>query len=68
MIPKLSHPCWGGLLDRTFEFQTRHAALNFLLQKLRTSQDAYMQKCTSLRDFFVKYERILPAEIQQLNR
>ncbi len=68
MIPKLSHSCWGRLLDRTSEFQTKHAALNFLLQKLRTSQEPYLQKCQSLHEFFVKYERLLQTEIQQLTR
>jgi hypothetical protein len=68
-LPSSSHPCWsraaGGGLAR---IQTSNLALQLLVKRLDRSTDPVTQKASEIQAFFTKWERILSAEIDQLNR
>lgn len=68
-IPSSSHPCWaraasGGLA----RIQTTNLAMQLLVKRLERSTDPALQKASEIQAFFAKWERILPTEIDQLNR
>ncbi len=68
-IPSSSHPCWsraanGGLA----RIQTSNLALQLLVKRLDRSTDPAAQKASEIQAFFTKWERILGAEIDHLNR
>lgn len=68
-IPSSSHPCWtraasGGLA----RIQTTNLAMQLLVKRLERSTDPAPQKASEIQAFFAKWERILPTEIDQLNR
>jgi hypothetical protein len=68
-IPSPTHPCWsraasGGLA----RIQTSNLALQLLVKRLDRSTDPAPQKASEIQAFFTKWERILSAEIDQLNR
>ncbi len=66
-LPTADHPCWTRLVNGQLpQFQTRQAALMFLLKKLQGSRDPLDQRRRTLQDFFTKYQRVLDAEIHQL--
>ncbi len=66
-LPNPEHPCWGRLIDSQLpQFKTRQAALMFLLKKVQNPSEPPQQRKKALYDFFVKYQRVLDAEIAQL--
>lgn len=66
-VPGPDHACWTRLVENQLPlFKPRQAALMFLLKKLQGSSEPIAQRRRALRDFFVKYERVLDAEIGQL--
>lgn len=66
-LPACEHACWPRLIQsHPTTFKTNQAALMFLLKKLQSSHDPMPQRCQTLHAFFMKYERVLAAEIQQL--
>jgi hypothetical protein len=66
-LPTSNSLCWKQLLSgQRPGFQTKQAALMFLLKKLQGSNEPIEQRTKSLHEFFVKYERVLDAEISQL--
>ena len=66
-LPTANSMCWKQLLSgQKANFQTKHAALMFLLKKLQGSPDPVDQRAKALHEFFAKYERVLTAEISQL--
>lgn len=68
-LPNSTHPCWsraaGGGLAR---IQTSNLAMQLLVKRLERSTDPAPQKASEIQAFFTKWERILSAEIDQLNR
>jgi hypothetical protein len=66
-LPTENAMCWKQLLSgQKPSFQTKHAALMFLLKKLQGSAEPVDQRAKALHEFFSKYERVLSAEISQL--
>lgn len=66
-IPQLNAMCWKRLLSGQMpQFHTKHAALMLLIKKLQSSGDDIDVRAKALSDFFVKYERVLANEINQL--
>lgn len=68
-LPAPTHPCWskaasGGLA----RIQTSNLALQLLVKRLDRSTDPAPQKASEIQAFFAKWERILGAEVEQLNR
>ena len=68
-LPSPTHPCWskaasGGLA----RIQTSNLALQLLVKRLDRSTDPASQKASAIQAFFAKWERILGAEVEQLNR
>lgn len=68
-LPSPTHPCWskaasGGLA----RIQTSNLALQLLVKRLDRSTDPAPQKASEIQAFFAKWERILGAEVEQLNR
>jgi hypothetical protein len=68
-LPSASHPCWsraasGGLA----RIQTANLAMQLLVKRIERSTDPVTQKASEIQAFFVKWERMLGAEIDQLNR
>lgn len=68
-LPSNSHPCWsraasGGLA----RIQTSNLAMQLLAKRVERSADPVSQKTAEIQAFFVKWERILASEIDQLNR
>jgi hypothetical protein len=66
-LPPPNHTCWSRIIAGGTLLQTRQAALMLLIKKLQSSPDPLDQRIKSLHDFFVKYERVLNAEISQLS-
>ncbi len=66
-LPTSNATCWKQLLSgQRPGFQTKQAALMFLLKKLQGSNDPVDLRVKALHEFFVKYERVLDAELKQL--
>lgn len=65
-IPDRSHPCWGKLAAGVPGFTPRQLALQLLFTRLGHEAIPMAAKADALHAFFVKYEKILSAELQQL--
>ncbi|MBI2511482.1 MAG: hypothetical protein HYV96_05850 [Opitutae bacterium] len=65
-IPDRSHPCWAKLAAGVPGFTPRQLALQLLFTRLRHEAISTAAKADALHAFFVKYEKILSAELQQL--
>ena len=68
-LPNPTHPCWtraasGGLA----RIQTSNLAMQLRAKRIERSTDPAGQKAAEVQAFFVKWERILASEIDQLNR
>lgn len=66
-LPATSHPCWtraasGGLSKIT----TSNLAMQLLTKRIERSADPVPQKVGEVQAFFAKWERMLTAEITQL--
>lgn len=72
MIPNKSSPCWRKIATGEKKIQTTQLGLQMLLKRINgkinpKSPDGEQQAAADeLHDFFVKYERILSAEISGL--
>jgi hypothetical protein len=65
-IPDRSHPCWSKLAAGVPGFTPRQLALQLLFTRLRQEAMAPAAKADAVHAFFVKYEKILSTELQQL--
>lgn len=65
-IPDRNHPCWLKLAGGVPGFTPRQLALQLLFTRLRHEAMPPAAKAEALHAFFVKYEKILSAELQQL--
>ena len=66
-IPDKSHPCWqrlasGGLA----RLKTQHLGMQLMTQRLELSKAPVLEKAGEVHAFFVKWERSLRSELQQL--
>lgn len=66
-VPSALHPCWqrlaGGELAR---LRTPQLGLQLLAKRLDRSGEPLPRKAAEIRSYFVKYERILGPELEQL--
>lgn len=68
-VPPVDHACWPRLIaNQVAAFDTSHVALKFLLKRLRGESTPPLTRARELQAFFVKYERLLGAEIRLLQR
>ena len=65
-IPDRNHPCWARLVAGVPGFTPRQLALQLLFTRLRHENAPLAAKAEAVQAFFVKYEKILSAELQQL--
>lgn len=66
-LPAPNHPCWLHLASgKAIGFQTRQLALQLMFKRLEREPLSALQKAQEIHAFFVKYERILGPEINQL--
>jgi hypothetical protein len=68
-LPSSDHPCWqklanGGLAKLT----TQQLSLQLMSKRLERSTDSTTVKAAELHAFFVKWERTLGNEIQQIQK
>jgi hypothetical protein len=66
-VPAPNHPCWqrlasGGLSRLT----TQHLGTQLMAKRIERSTDPVTVKAAELHAYFVKWERALPKEVQQL--
>jgi hypothetical protein len=66
-LPSATHPCWirassGGLNN----VKTNNLGIQLMTKRLQRSADPIEKKAAEVRDFFMKWERILSVEIEQL--
>ena len=73
-IPEADAPIWIGLLDATINVDIRLLGLKLLLTKMREQMrlisdvEVRMLKCHELQRFFVRNERVLGHEIEQIEK
>jgi hypothetical protein len=66
-VPSAVHPCWTKLATGELaRLRTEQLGLKMLAKRLDRSEQTMPQKAAEIRAYFVKYERILSAEISQL--
>ena len=66
-LPPVNHPCWQRLATGAFSrLKTQHLGTQLLAKRLERSTDPTPQKAGEIHAYFVKWERTLAAEIQQL--
>lgn len=66
-LPPSNHPCWhklasGGLA----RLKTQHLGTQLMTKRLERSAESAAGKAAEIHAFFVKWERTLATEIQQL--
>lgn len=67
-IPPINHPCWQRLANGGLtRLKTQHLGTQLLIKRLERSADPAATKAAELHSFFIKWERVLPTEIQQLS-
>jgi len=66
-VPGPNHPCWnrlaGGALAR---IKTQHLGTQLMTKRLMNSPDPLASKATEIHAYFVRWERVLTHEIEQL--
>lgn len=73
MIPLPINPCWRELASGKRSLQTDQLGLQMLLQRVRlrltrqNSVDDVNKAALELYSFFLKYEKILAAEVKALS-
>ena len=68
-VPSLSSPCWTRLANGGLKrLKTNHLGTQLLAKRLERSTDPTHVKAAEIHAFFVKWERILTAELDQLAR
>lgn len=68
-LPPPNHPCWQKLANGGLaRLNTKMLALQLMAKRLERSTDAITVKAADVHAFFVKWERGLDSEIQQLQK
>jgi hypothetical protein len=66
-IPAPQHPCWQKLASGALsKMKTQHLGTQLMTKRLERSSDPVAQKAAEIHAFFSKWEKALPAEVQQL--
>jgi hypothetical protein len=67
-VPPANHPCWQRLASGAMaRLKTQHLGPQLLTKRLERSTDPVNVKAAEIHAFFAKWERVLVAEVQQLN-
>ncbi|MBY0454122.1 MAG: hypothetical protein K2Q11_04465 [Burkholderiaceae bacterium] len=67
-IPSQNHPCWQKLASGGFsKLKTNQLGIQLMGKRLDRSTDSVATKSAEIYAYFVKWERTLEAEIQQLS-
>lgn len=68
-IPDETHPCWQKLATHQVpNFAPKQLGLQFLFTRLSHENMSTLQKAREIHAFFVRYQRILTWEINELQR
>jgi hypothetical protein len=66
-LPPPNHPCWLRLATGALaRLHTQNLAAQLLTKRLERSTDPPGVKANRIREFFIKWERALGDEIEQL--
>ena len=66
-LPPPNHPCWTRLANGGLaRLRTQHLGTQLLTKRLERSTDPAQIKAAEIQAFFVKWERVLAAEVAQL--
>ena len=66
-VPPLNHPCWQRLANGALSrIKTQHLGTQLMCKRLERSDDPPSAKAQLIHAFFERWERALPAEVQQL--
>ncbi len=66
-LPAPTHPCWHRLASGALsKVKTDHLGTQLLAKRIERSSDPLDEKAKAIQAFFAKWERALPAEVQQL--
>lgn len=66
-IPDSTHLCWQKLASNSVPgFTPKQLALQLLFTRLKNETMSVRDKADAIHAFFVKYEKILTAEMNQL--
>lgn len=66
-IPAPDHPCWLRLASGgSAGLQTHQLGVQLLLKRVKSGPLSPAEKTREIHTFFLKYEKILGAEINQL--
>jgi len=61
-VPPINHPCWQRLAGGAIaNIKTQHLGTQLMAKRVQRSSDPLL-----IHAFFTKWERALPAEVQQL--
>ncbi len=67
-LPPPNHACWQKLASGGMSrLKTQQLGIQFMTKRLERSSDPVSQKAAEIHAFFVKWERTLATEIQQLS-
>jgi len=67
-VPPLNHPCWQRLATGGLSrIKTQHLGTQLMTKRLERSTEPAHAKAAEIHAFFAKWERSLPAEVQQLS-
>lgn len=66
-LPPPHHPCWQRLASGGLSrLRTQHLGTQLLTKRIERSTDPVSVKAAEICAFFVKWERTLSQEVQQL--
>lgn len=66
-VPAPNHPCWQRLANGAIaNIKTQHLGTQLMAKRVQRSTDPIPVKAAELHAFFARWERALPAEVQQL--
>ncbi|HEY8907254.1 MAG TPA: hypothetical protein VIM63_14585 [Rhodoferax sp.] len=68
-LPSSDHPCWQKLANGGLaRLNTQQLVLQLMSKRLERSTDPVTTKAAEVHAFFVKWERTLGSEIQQIQK
>ena len=68
-LPPPDHPCWQKLASGGIaRLNTQQLVLQLMSKRLERSTDPITAKAAEVHAFFVKWERTLGSEIQQIQK
>ena len=62
-------PCWQQLASgKLSTIRTQHLGTQLMTKRVERSNEPIADKANEIYNFFLKWEKILPAEIQQISK